>query len=55
MNSIGRFLKKLSIFFRRKGFQSELDEEMEFHRAQAEKDLVDGGMSPKAARYAAIR
>jgi predicted permease len=55
MNSIGRFLKRLSILFGRKRFQSELDEEMAFHRAQAEKDFVAGGMSPEAARYAAIR
>jgi predicted permease len=55
MNSIHRLSRKLSILFERKRFRNELDEEMEFHRAQAEKDFVAGGMKPEAARYAAMR
>jgi macrolide transport system ATP-binding/permease protein len=55
MNIVSRFLKKLSFLFGRARYQSELDEEMAFHRAQAEKDLVAEGMSPEAARYAAMR
>ena len=36
-------------------FGSELDEEMSFHREQAEKDLIANGMSPQEARFAASR
>jgi len=50
-----RFFKRLAILFRRDRFRSELDEEMAFHRAQAEKELVASGMSPENARYAAMR
>jgi macrolide transport system ATP-binding/permease protein len=55
MNAPIRFVKKLSILFRRGRFHSELDEEMAFHRAQVEKEFIDGGMPPDAARYAATR
>jgi predicted permease len=55
MKPVFRFLKKLSILFGRTQFRSELDEEMAFHRAEAEKALVADGMSPAAARYAAKR
>ena len=50
-----RFLKKLSILFGRQQFRNELDEEMAFHREQAEKEYVAGGMKPEAARYEAKR
>jgi len=49
------FLRKLAMLLRRERFRSELDEEMAFHRAQAEKDLLAGGMTRKAARQAAAR
>ena len=55
MNLAGRFFKKLSFLFGRARYQSELDEEMAFHRAQAEKDFIAEGMTPEAARYAAMR
>ena len=55
MNPFIRFMKKLSLLFDRGRFLSELDEEMAFHRAQAEKEFVAGGMTPQAARYAAMR
>src|SRR5580658_5759580 len=55
MNSIFRIVKKLSILFGRGRFGSELDEEMAFHREQAERELAAGGMTPEAARYAAMR
>ncbi len=48
-------LKKFLLLFRRNRFRSELDEEMAFHRAQAESDLVQSGMSREDARYAAMR
>ena len=50
-----QFLRKLPFLFGRKQFRSELEEEMAFHRAEAEKAFVAGGMSPAAARYAAQR
>jgi macrolide transport system ATP-binding/permease protein len=55
LNSIARFAKKLSLFFGRNRFNSELDEEMAFHRAQAEKEFIGGGMTPVAAHYEAMR
>jgi macrolide transport system ATP-binding/permease protein len=55
MNALVKFAKKLLILFRRGRFHSELDEEMAFHRAQMEQELVDGGMTPESARYAAMR
>ncbi len=55
MNSIARFLKKLALLFRRRRFRAELEEEMAFHRQQAEREFIAGGMTPEAARYAATR
>jgi len=55
MNLIERFFRKASLLFRRGRFRSELDEEMAFHRAQAEKDLIARGMPPAEARKAAQR
>jgi len=55
MNAITRFMTKLSILFGRSRFSAELDEEMAFHRAQAERDFIAAGMTPQAARYAAMR
>ena len=46
MSLPGRFGKKLLMLFGRKRYRSELDEEMEFHRAQTEKDFLAEGMSP---------
>ncbi|HTZ60988.1 MAG TPA: ABC transporter permease [Acidobacteriaceae bacterium] len=50
-----RPLKKLAIFLNRRRFLSELDEEMEFHRLQAEKDLIASGLSPQEAHHAAMK
>jgi predicted permease len=55
MNSISRFLKKLSMLFGRERFASDLNEEMTFHREQTEREFIAGGMAPEAARYAAMR
>ncbi|HEY6273401.1 MAG TPA: ABC transporter permease [Terriglobales bacterium] len=55
MNGLTRFMKKLAILFRRGQFHSELEEEMAFHRAQVEQELIDGGMTPEEARCAAMR
>jgi len=43
------------MLFGRKRFGSELDEEMAFHREQAEREFIAGGMTPEGARYAAMR
>jgi predicted permease len=55
MEPLNLFLKKLRLLVTRKRFGSELDEEMAFHREQAEQDFIAGGMTPEAARYAAMR
>ena len=51
----GRFLRKLRLLFKRDKFRAELSEEMEFHRAAAERAFVEEGMAAEAARYAARR
>jgi macrolide transport system ATP-binding/permease protein len=43
LNFSYRFVKKLSMLFGRRRFGSELDEEMAFHREQAEKEFIAGG------------
>lgn len=55
MNLADRLVRKISILFRRNRFRSELDEEMAFHRAQAEKEFRGRGMSSDEARSAASR
>ena len=55
MASSGRFLRKLRLLFKRDKFRAELSEEMEFHRAAAERAFVNEGMTPEAAHYAAKR
>ena len=55
MNSVSRLFRKLALLFGRGRFRDELNEEMAFHRAQAEKDFIASGMPREAARYAAIR
>lgn len=55
MNPLTRFVNKLAILFRRRQFGSELEEEMAFHRAQAEQELVASGMTREDAQYAAKR
>ena len=52
---MGRFLRKLSMLFGRKRFQTDLEEEMAFHRTEAEKAFVEQGMSPADSRSAAFR
>jgi macrolide transport system ATP-binding/permease protein len=52
---IAGFFRKLAMLLRRDRFRSELDEEMAFHRAQAEKDFLAEGMAKRAARQAAAR
>jgi predicted permease len=52
---MARWIRKLGLLFSRPRFRRELDEEMAFHRAQAERELVDNGLKPEAARSAAMR
>jgi predicted permease len=49
------FFRKLWMLIRRDRYRSELDEEMAFHRAQAAREFIAGGMTPQAARIAAKR
>ncbi len=55
MNPITFLARKLALLFRRDRFRSDLDEEMAFHRAEAEKQFIAEGMSPADAHYAAAR
>src|SRR5579862_7364419 len=53
MNSITRFFNKIGMLLRRERFNSELDEEMAFHREQKEKELREAGAAPREAHHAA--
>jgi len=55
MNAFFRILTRLSLLFRRNRFRIELEEEMAFHRAQAERELIAAGMPRDEARFAAMR
>ncbi|HEX2917404.1 MAG TPA: ABC transporter permease, partial [Edaphobacter sp.] len=55
MAQLDRLWMKLKLFLTRKRFRNELDEEMAFHRAEAEREHIAAGMSPDQARYAAAR
>src|ERR1700733_6350736 len=55
MNPFTRFMRKLSVLLGRRRFLNELDEEMAFHRAQAAQEFLADGMTPEAARQAAMR
>ncbi len=55
MDSIARFFKKLGMLLRREKFNSELEEEMAFHREQKEKELREAGVAPEAAHQVAAR
>ncbi len=55
MNPLSFLSRKLQILLRRDKFRSELNEEMEFHRAQAAKEFEAAGMTADEARFAAIR
>ncbi|HTF45430.1 MAG TPA: ADOP family duplicated permease, partial [Terriglobales bacterium] len=55
MDSIARFFKKIRMLLRRERFNSELQEEMAFHRDQKEKELREAGVAPEAAHHAAAR
>jgi predicted permease len=51
----GKLLRKLALLFGRNRFRSDLDEEMAFHRAQMEAEMVEAGVPRDEARYAAKR
>jgi putative ABC transport system permease protein len=55
MEAIALFFKKLSLLVHREKFASELDEEMAFHREQAEREFAEDAADPEAAHYAAVK
>jgi macrolide transport system ATP-binding/permease protein len=55
MNALSQVFRKLLLLFRRNRFRSDLDEEMAFHREQAEQGFIAAGMPPAEARRAGIR
>jgi macrolide transport system ATP-binding/permease protein len=55
MAFVSRLLRKLRLLIGREKFRDELNEEMEFHRAAAERALVDEGMRAEDAHFAARR
>ena len=55
MNALLRVLRKIAVLLRRESFDRELQEEMAFHREQAAKEFEASGITPEAARYAAMR
>ena len=55
MKGLTRFVNRLKLLIGRERFSGDLDEEMAFHREQAEREFVAAGMTREAARYAAMR
>lgn len=55
MNSISLLFKKLQLFFGRRKFDGELQEEMAFHLEQKAQALQSAGLSEDEARHAARR
>jgi predicted permease len=55
LNLLRRWMTKLFFLIDRRRFTNELDEEMVFHREQAQREFIAEGMMPEAARYAAMR
>ena len=55
MKGLSYFARKLGVLFGRKTFRSDLDEEMAFHRAEMERELIAAGASPAVARSNAAR
>ncbi|HLJ85932.1 MAG TPA: ABC transporter permease [Candidatus Angelobacter sp.] len=55
MSALIHFFRKLGILARRDRFNSELEEEMAFHREEASRQFQANGMAPGAAREAARR
>jgi macrolide transport system ATP-binding/permease protein len=53
MDSLVRFFRKLWILVRHEKFDSELEEEMAFHREHAEEQLQAEGLPPQDAQHAA--
>lgn len=51
----GKLWRKLTLLFGRNRFSSELDEEIAFHRAQMESEMVENGVPGDEARFAAKR
>ncbi|MGC2620484.1 MAG: ABC transporter permease [Acidobacteriaceae bacterium] len=52
---MGKWLRRLAFLLRRERFSGELDEEMAFHREQAETEFRAAGMTAEEARFAAAR
>ncbi|HEY6308255.1 MAG TPA: ABC transporter permease [Candidatus Angelobacter sp.] len=55
MEAVRRMFRKLWFVARRERFDSELGEEMAFHREQMEKEHRTDGLTPESAHYAAAR
>src|ERR1700733_153541 len=55
MNAVVRLLRKIAVLLRGQAFDRDLQEEMAFHREQAAKQFEADGVTPEAARYAAMR
>lgn len=55
MNALSQIFRKLLLLFRRNRFRGDLDEEMTFHRDQAERELIASGLAPEAAHRTARR
>jgi macrolide transport system ATP-binding/permease protein len=53
MDAIARFFMKAGMMIRREKFNSELEEEMSFHREQKEKELREAGAAAEEAHHAA--
>jgi predicted permease len=55
VDALARIFRKLGFLFHRQKFNSELEEEMAFHREQQQKEFQADGMTSEAAQHAARR
>src|ERR1700744_1028096 len=55
MLSISYFFRKIAIMMRREKFNSEMEEDMAFHRDETEKEFRAEGLDSPDARHAANR
>jgi predicted permease len=55
MDAIARFFTRAGLIIRREKFNSELEEEMAFHREQKEKELREAGVAPEEAHHETMR
>ena len=55
LNGLSQFGRRLVMLLHRRHFDADLEEEIRLHRELREQDLIEAGVAPEEARYAACR